>query len=338
MPQVRGCQMLEPINDKVDLWSRGDISEPPIGFENISSFIDFLATYLFYYYEPANNPNHPEFYDRLNAWLNNTDNEEYQKTLFRLVPHLFYIGRDEFDSLYRTAFNFNFAKWLIDVENIQLDDDEAHNKLQDAIKVTWFCPITDSMRINAFYHINQIHNGFDYRPDWCSLYKFGSDKKIIEYINEIGIKYLVLVEDFVGSGSQIEEAVRFAASLENNIPILLMPLITCPKGKNTLDILAQLPNVSSSPVICIPDDTFITDVPVNEERDLFSYVRDMIIDLHFQVCGYTAWPHPKPYSPFGYCDTGGLVVMYSNCPDNSLPIIHHNHDTWKPLFPRLTRV
>lgn len=331
--------MIEPINDKVDLWSRGDISDPPIEFERISSFINFLADHLFNDYEPTNNPHFHNFLDRLDLWLNNTTNEEYQKTLFRLIPHLFYVGRDEFDNLYRTAFNVNYAQWLIVMERIQLDDTEAHNKLQDAIKGTWFCPITDSMRINAFYHINQIENDINFRPDWHSLDKFGSKQKIIDYIDKKNIKYLVLLEDFVGSGSQMKKAVSYAASLQNDIPILLMPLITCPGGKQTMEVLQkQLTNVSSSSVISIPDNTFISEVPDGKESDLFSNIRDMIISLHYQVCGHIAWPHARPYSPFGYSETGGLVIMYSNCPNNTLPIIHHTHDTWnEPLFPRSTR-
>ena len=45
----------------------------------------------------------------------------------------------------------------------------------------------------------------------------------------------------------------------------------------------------------------------------------------------------KPYTPFGYKRTGGLVVMHSNTPDNSLPVIHHESDTWAPIFKRHSR-
>ncbi|WP_285009496.1 phosphoribosyltransferase-like protein [Pedobacter faecalis] len=49
-------------------------------------------------------------------------------------------------------------------------------------------------------------------------------------------------------------------------------------------------------------------------------------------------PGPKPYYPLGYKQTGGLVVLNTNVPDNTLPLVHHQSPTWKPLFKRITRV
>jgi len=41
--------------------------------------------------------------------------------------------------------------------------------------------------------------------------------------------------------------------------------------------------------------------------------------------------------PFGFKGTGALVVMYSNCPNNSLPVLHNESEEWSALFPRIPR-
>lgn len=337
--------MKSSLSDKIHEWNMSDIDMPPIGYPAILTQLEFLAHYLFASYEPAINPNYPEFLDRLNNWLENTDDKNYQRALFQLVPHLIYIGYNEFNNLYRTALNSNVAKWLIDKENIQLNDLDAHVKIVSALKQTWFCPFTDSMRINAFYHINNIHSGFDFRPDWRSLKKFGDETKISNYISSNGIKYLVLLEDFVGTGSQISKAAIYAKNF--GVPVLVLPLIVCPLGVQTGEaIQAAHSSVSFSFVVKLPDNTFIGQNPSSSEatlnertRDLYDKIRTLVISLHETVCGEKIWPHSsKPYGPFGFGETGGTIVMYSNCPDNTLPIIHHKYDTWRPLFPRSTRV
>ena len=43
--------------------------------------------------------------------------------------------------------------------------------------------------------------------------------------------------------------------------------------------------------------------------------------------------------PFGYKSTGSSISMFSNTPDNTLPIVHNKSRTgsWEPLFPRVFR-
>jgi hypothetical protein len=42
-----------------------------------------------------------------------------------------------------------------------------------------------------------------------------------------------------------------------------------------------------------------------------------------------------PTDPFGYEDSGELIVTCHNAPNNTLPLIHHKAPLWKPLFRRL---
>ncbi len=47
-----------------------------------------------------------------------------------------------------------------------------------------------------------------------------------------------------------------------------------------------------------------------------------------------------PYGPFGWEETGSSIATYSNTPNNTLPIVHHQppNKAWTPLFPRSARI
>ena len=55
-------------------------------------------------YEPAQ---FERFEERLDRWIHNVADEKDQQTLFLLLNYLFFIGRPEFESLCRAAYNGN---------------------------------------------------------------------------------------------------------------------------------------------------------------------------------------------------------------------------------------
>ncbi len=323
--------MPHTIAAKVQKWTM-EIEAPD--FNAIYEQIDYHSQKHFNEYMPTIGP-HPDFIVRLRDWLENLSEEEDQKILFRLVPHIFFISRDEFSSLYRAALHGEVIKWLVDELNIKFSDHKAEEKLRNALRETWFCPITDSMQIAYFYHTNNLE-GIDLRPDWRSLEKFGSDEKIKDYMRSKGLKRIVLLEDFVGSGSQIERAVIFAASSIDDMKLLVIPLLVCPEGEETGKKLEnRFHNITFSPVLSLPNEAFVFKTEQKGEGDIFIQARDLVQRLDDIVKGNNK---KKYYGPFGYRNTGAIIVMYTNCPDNTLPIIHHFSNTWNPLFPRSSRL
>ena len=189
------------------------------------------------------------------------------------------------------------------------------------------------MRINAFYHLNHI-SGRDFRPDWRSLRQFGSEDKIRRYLTDQGIDRIVLLEDFIGSGDQMKKAVEFAVTF--GMPVLVVPRVICPIGAQVGPLLSsQNPTVTFSPVISLQEAAFITAVARPNEEPLFDELRLIAIDM---FNGLPADEQVDVYTAFGFRGTGSLVVMYTNCPDNTLPLVHHNSAAWKPLFPRASRL
>lgn len=338
------------LQERINSWlmsltpiSVGSGKEEALGevIENVSGHVTHMARRLYSEYEPTRGP-YPDFWHRLENWLNNLPEESRQQALFRLLPHLFFVGPRELDSLYRVAFNNQIACWLIDELQIRLNDPKASGLLKQGVADTWFCPITDSMRINAFYHFNHLE-GRDYRPDWRSLLKFGSVEKISAYISSRGIKRIVLLEDFVGDGGQIRKAVEWAArEFAKQVSMLVVPLLLCPSGLSFgSEIEGKYSHVRFSPCMLLPSSDFISKTRRAGEPPLFGELREICIDVENRLKeGFEGEQLKKiaKYIPLGWDKMGALIVLYTNCPNNSLPIIFHQSPRWTPLFPRSARV
>ena len=117
----------------------------------------FLERKLYFQYEPCQPP-HPGYWERLKDWLNNFSSEEDQQLAFELAAKLYFIGREEIKVMYRSAFAGPVTRWLITTQNFSLIDQNLSKNLEDCVESTWFCPITDSMKINEFIHVNNIKN------------------------------------------------------------------------------------------------------------------------------------------------------------------------------------
>jgi hypothetical protein len=329
----------ETLDEKINRWCM-DIDDANILIP-IYEQIRYLSDTRFIQYHPTLSP-HPDFLIRLRDWINNPTDEGDQKTLFRLVPHIFFIGTTEFESLYRAAFKGPLLRWLIDLLNLDFSDPNFETQLQTAVCSSWFCPISDSMNIAAFYHVNNIA-GMDLRPDWRTLAKLGDQNRIIQYMRDCGVERLVLLEDFVGSGSQMIAAVEFAANLPTRFPILLTPLIIAPTGVQTAQQLeSRFSNLTFLPNLCLGDAALIYEAINPGEHQLFPSVRDVAVRLYSQLCGGTAIYGASPYGPFGFNPVtphaAALVVMHTNCPDNTLSLVHYRSASWNALFPRSSRL
>lgn len=299
----------------------------------------YLDKTLYCHYEPSLPPN-TSYWQRLTSWISNLDSQKDQQLLFSIAAKLFFVGKKEIESMHRTAYSGPVKRWLIDLEDIPLGDADISGKLRSLIKKTWFCPITDSMKINEFFHVNNIPTEINHRPDWQSLAKFGDPAKINNYIDKHSVKQIVLLEDFIATGTQAEKAIKFAANLRpsNPIPVLIVPLILCPKAVNNFEKMNLPTHVTIDPVLQLDDHHFVSTDRKNNTT-IFNQIKDLAENIHPQVTNGIA-PHPtiKPYSSLGFGETGGLIVLYSNTPNNTIPLVHWRSAKWNPIFPRHSRV
>lgn len=298
----------------------------------VNDAVQYLAKKVFDDYEPSQ---FDRFEDRLDRWLGNVESETDKQSLFKLLHHLFFVGRPEFESLCRAALHGPITRWLVDTQNLDIADPTIATNISAAISDTWFCPITDSMRINSFLKVNNL-DGKSHRPDWRSLGRFGDPEKVRDYIKKNSIRRIVLLEDFVGSGTQMRSAVNFAAKSSFGVPILVCPLIVCPAGDRVGgDLALQYADVSYEPVMHVPENLLIRHEAGEGEPPLYSNIRDLILREKVRL----AEPEPDEESRkyHGFKNTGAVIALYSNCPNNTLPIIHDQTEHWDALFPRIRR-
>lgn len=294
--------------------------------------VQYLGQKAYDDYEPSQ---FDRFEDRLDRWLHNMDDDDDRLTLFKLLSRLFFIGRPEFESLCRAAFHGPVTRWIANECAVDIADPAAMDIINAGVQRTWFCPITDSMRISSFLKVNQL-NGHSHRPDWRSLRKFGEPAKVISYIKANQIDRIVLLEDFVGSGTQMKSAVKFAAELSDDIKTLACPLVTCPGGDETgLELQRTYANITYEPVMRVAPGMLIKPDPQTDEPELYAKVRDLIVRVRDRLGPTEADEESKRHH--GFRGTGAVISMYSNCPNNSLPIIYDETPEWDPLFPRIKR-
>lgn len=297
------------------------------------TLIEYLAKYHFDDYEPCLAPPQP-FMARLWDWLTNVQDSATRRSLFALLDHLIYFNRNQFHTLYRTAFSSRIRPWLFDHTRQLVDAPGFEAAFDQVLARTWFCPVTDSMRINAFYHANRLSN-VRYRPDWYSLAKFGDEQKLSAYLGPGGeYERLVLLEDFVGTGRQMRTAAEFAANLPSAPAVLLVPLLSLGDAAAVGEALAlAFPRLSYAPVVVLDSTSQIRPTAAASDLPWQVSARELVEELHPRVKGERV-----SLMPFGYGDCGALASMYSNTPNNSLPLLHHDSLTWNALLPRTARV
>lgn len=290
--------------------------------------VRFLELKLYDDYEPCP---FDHFNGRFLKWLGNVSDEADQKTLLSMLAQTFYVGRREYEALYRDLYRNHLSRWISEKYQVQFDDPNFDETIKHLLAHAWICPLTDSLRINGFLKVNAI-SGREHRPDWHSLREFGSKKRITDYVADNFIQDVILIEDFVGSGVQSAKTVSFAARILPQCRIVVSPLVVCPRGhKRFQQIAARYKNVTYLPSLVLPASGFMSKKSKRDEPHCFEAARQLFGRVYLDL-GYSSVDHL-----YGFKDTGGLVVLYSNCPDNTLPIFHAESDKWSPLFPRVWR-
>ena len=290
--------------------------------------IRFHAEYRFWQFTPCYGD---DFEHRLLAWLNNPSlTVEDKVELLRLLPDVAFIDRDDMMSLYRSAFCDNVRRWVMDQEGLdfRLSESRLRRRLDEAVSKTWICPLTDSLDISQFHHANNLST-HSQRPQWRTLQHFGSVRKIRAYVRSLGIRRLVLVEDVVGSGAQSSTVLRSVVrELVPGLPVLFVPLVTSHTGlRRAAAVLAEHRVGKVDPVVVVPRIVHVQSTVTPYEPDFVAKARSIVERTRGQF----------GRRRFGYGGVGSLVVLYTNCPNTTLPMIWSVRKGWRPIFPRVSR-
>ncbi len=333
-------------------------------FESILNRLQWFGKNEWNRYLPSENANYStQYMVRLAEWIGNVNSDEDRQLLLEYALHIAFFSHEDLCAFYRTAFSDVITRWVIEQENLSFNDSNFQNRLSEELhQRTWYCPVTDSMDINEFYHANHIV-GVSHRPGFALLKMLdepvGKEEAVVpsrlmrnleNFINNPNprasappLKRLVLLEDFVGTGTQSAGALKWAAA-NLKIPILFVPFVICAPGVKELAKIAagHTAKVRISPLLKLDERDLLGDnrngmsgIPNAEQ------IEALARNTFDEVAGLRHTnQNIAPYSPFGFGQTGASFVSYSNTPNNTLPLIHHlpASGKWRPLFPRSARV
>ena len=326
---------------------------PTAYFQRILDRLEWFGGSEWSRYLPAEHPDYsPSYLVRLAKWIGNVTSEKDRQLLLQYAINISFFTHADFSALYQSAFNGPISQWVIEQSALRLGNKQFREILKTELyQSTWYCPITDSMDINEFYHVNHI-TGINHRPAFLSATMGDQQSAIKAFMNEPSVvdgkkspslRRLVLLEDFVGTGNQVKKAIEWAAA-SLDVPILFVPLIICPSGIQLLSRLQKKypGRIDICPVIRLKACDLLGPKRKSEQSWVSpseAKIEDLAKRIHKQVTGNVPIASDKENSPFGFLETGCSVVTFTNTPNNSLPMIH-NHpvaETWNPLFPRSSR-
>lgn len=346
----------DPILEMVNSWQAG-IPEPKdaVRLARILENVRFLDRVKFTSYVPTRySIQASSFENRFHHWLTNPDlTTEQQCDLFEFAYRIAFFSFDDFTALFQNCFSGPISRWCMSLAGLRLDQPDWHARLdEERFGRTWYCPITDSLLISVFHHVNGIE-GKDYKPAFRELRYFRNERedlagKIHEHARTKGYQRLALLEDFVGTGGQSLKTVEWAVRTLK-LPVLFCPMIIAPEGADKYRSLKAkldserssnpaLPEFTFEPVFELDPDCFVHTADTTTES-LFGRIRSLAREIHDRL---SASQQQCTEGPLGYWNEnspqkGATVVMFSNTPNNSLPLIHHGADQWSPLFPRVAR-
>jgi hypothetical protein len=152
---------------------------------------------------------------------------------------------------------------------------------------------------------------------------------------EATVRGLIVVDDFLGSGGSLAEAVRDIGGVLRiegvRLPLVIVALLGFDRGRTTVEESARLTDVDLRLHLCrilttedqafSAESRFFPDATEREEaRTIAAEVGARLVTRN----------------PLGWNDTQAAVVFEYNIPNNSLPILWAEGQDWHPLFPRFS--
>lgn len=325
-------------------------------------------------FEGYQNDTLPNFLAKLSYWVQQFPEDE-RPIAFLLASRFVFVTQTQFDSLLRRLFRSQIRRHLLEyiVRTRSLGRyqfSESSQYLPAALDECLFVPNSDSSPLNAFVHVNgEFFNDRERRaltgPElkfWTypSTAQAAGDPRIVRTARSfevrvlkadprlIGKKTLIVLEDFSGSGSDLDASLN--AIEASDLPFqeigVAVVIATVAAARRLCQLCTHLEASGHRRYFfwashILPDALRCFDGPAGSYLD-----RDMPIEkLSERVKAISERLYTERYHTLlQYRDRhgfGGLALAfatYTNCPDNSLPLLWATHDGWRALYPRVSRI
>jgi hypothetical protein len=328
----------------IEIGKRNDWPEYYVDSRILKSRIECYAEKLMDRYDPASPVWDFQLY--LLKWLENVKTIDEKFLLLNSLSFFSFFNRDQCNALYLEALHGPILRWLIEITNLDILDENIDEKLSENIGPTFISAATDSTDISTMRHLcglqirhTKIWNSYINKDD-----NEGQRNEKIESckkdLHDWEYKQIIVLEDFVGSGTQSKEVIDFLGNLQD-WKILFIPLIICPQGDMAITEhlrIKKYDHISYEPISKLPWELILTDDRPLESKSppqLLADLKEYARKIHTRVTG-TDISGSTGY--LGYKDTGSLFAKYTNCPDNTLTLYHEKENKhWNPLFPRSSK-
>ncbi|HJX84922.1 MAG TPA: hypothetical protein VJ723_11305, partial [Candidatus Angelobacter sp.] len=270
------------------------------------------------------------FFHRLQNWLENLEEDAQQQVLLQSLDHLIFFDSSQMRALHRDAFRRILVPWIsrkIMTTRDYLAED-IDERLYALLSQCALFSITESFHSPEFLKVNGLL-GLS-KPSVLT-----EDEGFAEQIiSSTEAERIVIFEDFVGTGNQAFRILNVVQKAARNRHIIFIPLIILETGLTNLQGLRSK-SFAIEPVITIPSSGCLTSEQHIGEPKEFSFIRALVWQTAERVMQKQGQHDDAPEHPFGYENSGGLVVTCHNSPNNTLPLVHHKAPLWDPLFRRL---
>lgn len=313
---------------------------------------DLIETLASTKYKPYTNDEIQDFFGKFWSWLMQFELERERKLAFKIAARITFITEEQIKYLQEVCFKEKlqyslFEKIISDRKLPPYAYKEASRHFDDELSKCLLIPLTDSARYNQFVHVNGLENHSQLGIGSLSVFVHPDIRNTPEAVERLNKRYseketLVIIEDFCGSGKTFTSDLVRIANLYGFKRIYFCPYIITEKAERVIIRFARMfvPNIKVEILYGMKlSDRHNVFSPSSH---LFSYeeqiaLKQLCVKYHkkyFLTNRFIGLTHPYP---FGYRNGQLLVVMQSNCPNHTLPIIWASDNGWQPLFRRVQR-
>jgi hypothetical protein len=326
-------------------------------------------------FQPYPNDDLPNFIEKLRRWLAQFPAND-KRTAFLLASRIVFVTQRQFESLQRRLYMSFVRRHLLDciIRDRGLkkfDYIGASPYLASEMDATIFVSNSDSSHLNSFVHRNSAYftdqtnrrlvgpeltfwiypaKRSQLGPPDVTLTARQFETKVLATDSLLANKRrLIIIEDFSGSGSDLMQSLMLLN--QSKLPlkeIVVAPVIATDRAFNELTACCQ--SLSSRRYTMMAAYVLREELCCFDGRrksyldgqepilDFSPLVKQLSEDMYNQhFAGGSSGIAPEHRHGFGQLALA--FVMFSNCPDNSLPILWKQTETWPhALFHRASRV
>lgn len=326
-------------------------------------------------FEPYQNDELPNYIEKLCVWLDQFP-DDAKRCAFLLAVNMLFVSQRQYEALQRRLFEAHIRRYLLDRIIIErglapLSYRLASRYLDQAMDESLFVANSDSSPLNSFVHVNSVYfkdrgkrhlTGPEIRfwvyPSLRLRKSLTATQRVATAVFEHEVlnsdphlhrrKRLVIIEDFSGTGEDILSTLGWVDGSGLNVTEVLMALVMCTDHALTrIEARCQQLTKGGSReysvkvALRIPEKLRCFDGP----EPWFYSSRSPILDISDRLRALSVKIYTDELRALGVPERarhgyGALALafaFYSNCPDNTLPMIWAHGGRWRALFPRASR-